>query len=437
MIAEKEKNGFTSLSPVFDQNEKLKTEVFRDFKIEQNSQLLKKIAEGYPQSIGSIEVDIDFENDELIADEFFAAVLNRDREIEVEGIIYKFTEKGIFYSSKDKYQDLLASVAAYSGSVDSELTTLDNGVMLFAPNKVANKNCNDCREGNNDGINTSILAAPQAAKNALKICYWDPNIWDDIFGPAENCLDYFDSKKRIKTRVWSQNYLLFSSAGVKVASQKKVLGIWWADKIDEVELGYTAIYFEYDIPQPTWPNSSFVFQYEYNGVIIDQYGRYVRPAFGGTSSIFDKFPINDPDKRLLTIYLFQPLESILGKSSIDLTANDVNNGIESLVKQGFSALSSYLKKEMNGSAVIVYPSAQNDKLKFLFTNWIKTKKNDNKISETFDWNTAVIGFSSKGSSTSPVYDSPKSYKKFMAIVYGMGRKGSTWKGSKVILDDSK
>lgn len=201
-----------------------------------------------------------------------------------------------------------------------------------------------------------------------------------------------------------------------------------------MELGYASVYFEYDLPKPVWPKG-YVYQYEYGDYIIDQYGRYVGSATGGPKSIFEKFPIEDPDKRILTIYLFEPLESIIGTASVDLTGADVNKAIQNIVKQAYSTLSGYLKKEINGTAVLVYPSAQNDKLKFLFTNWVLTHRNDNKITETFDWNTATIGFSTKGPSTTPTYDSPQSYKKFTAIAYGMGRRGSTWKGSRVILVD--
>src|SRR5262249_29065140 len=111
----------------------------------------------------------------------------------------------------------------------------------------------------------------------------------------------------------------------------------------------------------------------------------------------------------------------------------VNKAIEKLVEQGFSTLSTYLKKRVNGGAVIVYPDSQGNTVKFLFTNWMRAKTDENKISETFDWNTAIIGFSSKGTSTTPIYDMPKSYDSFKVICYGMGRKGTTWKGSRIVL----
>lgn len=308
------------------------------------------------------------------------------------------------------------------------------GVIHYIPNYVDYvEPCDNCGGG---GGYTPPPPSPtkEEVKNNLRICYWDSNIWDDIFGPAEDCLDYFESDKRIKTKVWSQNYLIFSSAGIKVESQNRFLRIWWAENINEVELGYTTVYFEYDLPKPVWP-TGYIYQYEYGDYIIDQYGRYVGSAVGGPKSIFEKFPIEDPNKRILTIYLFEPLESIIGQSTIDLTGKDVNNAVQSIVKQAYSTLSAYLKTEINGTAVIVYPSAQNDKLKFLFTNWVKTNANDNKIVETFDWNTAIIGFSMTGPSTSPIYDSPQTYKKFQAVAYGMGRRGTIWKGSKVVLND--
>lgn len=446
MLRAHETPAFRSLLPLFDKTDAAKIEEYRTFRATERQALATvapSLVPACPMMMQQVvDDDIDSDSDPLIADPFFAALLNRDREIVVGGKIYKYTDRGVFFADEGRYEELRAVVDARALlAAPRGVTALSANVRVFVPEPMRILPPDDCGGGGTGGGGPVATPRPpptkEEVKNNLKVCVWDPNIWDHIFGPAESCHDYFESDKRIKTKVWSQNYLLFASVGIKVKSQNRFLRIWWADDINEIELGYSAVYFEYDLPKPVWPIKPFVYQYQYGDVIIDQWGRYVGPAAGGPKSIFEKFPMQDPGKRLLTIYLFEPLETILGKSAIDLTAKDVNSGIQSLVKQGFSALSSYLKKQTSGSAVLVYPNQQNTKLKFLFTNWVKTNSNDNKISETFDWNTAIIGFSTKGPSTTPIYDSPQSYKRFMAIAYGMGRRGSTWKGSRVVLDDRK
>jgi hypothetical protein len=450
--------GFRSLLPVFDRNDTRRVAEFKAFRAAQRAGLaVTQIVPACPLPIMASapapspasridQVLDDFDSDPIVADPFFAALLNRDREILVEGTVYKYTERGVLYADEDRYEELRAAANLREAAGPAKgVTPLGAHVSLFAPAPnlipLPPDNCNPGGGGGGGGGNPPPPPPPPPTKEEVKarlpVCFWDPNIWDDIFGPAESCHDYFESDKRIKTKVWSQNYFIFASVGIKVESQNRFLRIWWADDIDEVELGYTSVYFEYDLPQPVWPVRPYVYQYQYGDAIIDQYGRYVGPAYGGPQSIFEKFPLEDPSKRLLTIYLFEPLETILGKSSIDFTAADVNSGIESLVKQGFNALSSYLRRSTQGTATIVYPNAQRNKLRFLFTNWVRTNANDNKITETFDWNTATIGFSTTGPSVSPIYDSPRSYSRFMAIAYGMGRRGGTWKGSRVVLDDSQ
>jgi hypothetical protein len=450
-VRELQKNGFVSLMPVFEKTDLEKLQEFREFKLQQRKGFYRTLLDEAAASRVDVE-DLDITEDEFIADPYFAALLNRDREIEIGNRIYKFTAKGILYAQKNDYELL---TRAFEDLQKSEKSVQVKGVSFYSPFHLSSQagRCIDplakCapEDPGTDPTPTPVPAPPTPApppptklevKNSLKICFWDPNLWDDIFGPAESCSDYFENDKRVKTKTWSQNYLIFSSVGIKVESQNRALGIWWADDINEVELGYTTVYFEYKLPTPSWPNTRYEYQFEYGDYRINQFGQYVGPAASGPKSLFDQFPIKDEDKKILTIYLFQPLEDILGKSSIDFTAKDVNNGIESLVKQGFNSMKSFLQKEINGtSAVVVYPSPDGGNLKFLYTNWTRTNSNDNKISETFDWNTATIGFSTKGygNSTSPIYDSPQSYKKFQTICYGMGRRGTTWKGSRVVLTD--
>lgn len=99
-----------------------------------------------------------------------------------------------------------------------------------------------------------------------------------------------------------------------------------------------------------------------------------------------------------------------------------------------------MRKELTPkNAVIMYTSADSKKLYFLYLNWSKSKLNENKIVSTFDWNSAIIGFKSTGYNAPNInsFDISKSYKKYQSICYGIGRRGSVWRGGKIVLDDSK
>ena len=431
--------GFKSLMPLFNVSDNAKVEEYENFKLTDLHRIYEAFAQKKSSSAMRIfqeyEEEMESEQDEIIADPYFASILNRNREVEVGGKIYKYTENGLFVANKDNYSNLIEAV-------DSDLilepitgiyNTLANGVQLFIPNKI---------ELNGSIPNNSARTeeTPQDIIDNLKICGWDPNIWDDIFGPAESCISKFDSDERIKTKAWNQNYGLFSSLGVKVESQNRFLRIWWAEKANELELRYSICSFEYDIPSFTYPTLGYTYTYEYGDYIIDQYGM-IQQNLVTPKNYFERFPIEDPASKVISIYLSHDIRNLFGisSSSFDINGADINNAVKSLVKTAYSKVSNALNTQINGkSAVIVFPDNLNPgKLHFVYANWSNNNTNDNKITKTFDWRTAVIGFKTGGSSGTSVsqFDVAKSYSSFQVACYGVGRKGSKWRGSKVILSD--
>ena len=99
---------FTSLLPAFTKNDLEKVATYKSFRLRQSDALKERLIRKFPTLQENLQVneEVDLENDELIADQFFAALLNRDREIIVAGKIYKYTEDGIFYADEKKYDVL-------------------------------------------------------------------------------------------------------------------------------------------------------------------------------------------------------------------------------------------------------------------------------------------------------------------------------------------
>lgn len=437
-----EKEGFKSLMPLFENDDMERFDEYIKFRQLERETAIKA-------NVRQQMSELDITEDDIIADPHFATLLSEKREIEVGNNVYRYTDVGLFYTDVSNY-DALNKVAnavqlepCQLSSISGEVM-LEDDVMVMLPNAITNcggdggsgGGCSNCG-GSTSPPSYSLTI--EEIRNNLQTCEWDPNIWDDIFGPAQRCTDYFENDKRIKVKTWSQNYGIFASTGVNVESQNRFAGIWWADKIDEIELGYTLIEFEYKIPSPTnWPRQNgYNYIYQHGDFRVDQYGRLISTLDPSPRQLFDKFPINDPDQRILEIYFFEPIITLfpnIGSYTVD--GKDFNKWVQSMVKSGYSKMTSALNKQFNkNSAVIVAPSPDRTKIKFYFANWYSSKKDENAIRNIFDWNTAVIKWNSNSGTS--LGSAPTSYRNYRAAVYGMGRRGNTWKGGKIILDDSQ
>ena len=240
-------------------------------------------------------------------------------------------------------------------------------------------------------------------------------------------------------KVWNQNYGVYSSLGISVGNQYKKLGIWWTNKTEELELGYSFASFKYPGIKMNWPQTSSIWV-KYDGYKMDQYGNLVSTE-KHPSSFFSGFPISDNDKTVLEIYVWDPFN---GKRVIDITGKDVNNTVKDLTKQAGKAVWNKLKKELSSPSTIVVSSNPSNDVEFTYTNWKKHKTNENKITEIFDWNTGQIGFKYNfdggvgwdNVNYSKIFTA-KSYKEARIMCYGMGRRGDTWKGACVDFKDTE
>jgi hypothetical protein len=406
------------------------------------------------------ELTIDADDDEIIADPYFASILNEDREVIVGQKVYRYTENGLLYTNVKNFKNLeYAAKSLHSKRMKITIGefNIGNDVAVFIPNSSRLRSKNGFNRddeyfgdedgddsgdvGSGGGSSGSSLTRDEIIDN-LKICEYRSNVLNKIFGPSEKCIENFDKKHRIKVKTWAQDYKIFASTGVKVKSQKRKLGVWFANKINELELGYSLAVFKYK-GSSLWPsvNSSLTqtFHFEHNGYTVDQYGRYVGSA-SPARKLFDNYPLPN-DQNLIKIWIYKPIQdvikSITGKNitHLDYTGKDFNRVIRQLVKDAVKQLKRSGKKLSNSTeTMIIFEDPELNNITFVYTNWRSAKTNENKISHIFDWSTAVIGVKVKGDSSSPIYSAPKKPKDFKIVCYGMGRKGSTWKGGKIVID---
>lgn len=440
------KKGFKPLLPLIDESDEEQKQIFASRKIEELRNFMRANNLNAPNlRLEEEELDIDADEDEIIADPYFASVLNEDREILVGDEVYRFTEKGLFHTGIDNYDNLDQTIQLIEPCEMMQIqgeVYIDNGVTAYMPQPIdgCSGGGGSCCSGGGSSGGSSTAPTRDEIRDNLKICEYRKNVLNQLFGPSEKCIDKFDDRRRIKVKTWAQDYLIFASTGVKVKSQKRSLGIWWADKIDELELGYSIASFKYT-GIGSWPSSGFNnvdYHYELNGYTIDQYGRYVSGP-SPARNLFDNFPLRD-DQQLLKIWLYKPIQDVIqsltGNSvtHLEYSGKDFNQAVRKLVENAVKELKKK-GKNINGKpkAVVIFDDPEWNNINFVYNNWKSVKTNENKISKVFAWNTAQIGIKTGGSGTSPTYSSPKKPKDFNIVCYGMGRRGSTWKGGRVVL----
>jgi hypothetical protein len=431
-----EEKGFRSLLPTFDSTDIKRAEEF----------IQKKVVQS-PESRAELSADAD--EDEIIYDPNFAMILNGDREIIVDDRLFKFTEYAVFYTETDND----AEIANYVEQIrNCELTLstgsqhIGNNVYAFIPEPI-----DDICDYEVEDEDTDIVAAPTiSAKDQfmqnMSTCVYEEHGFDHIFGPSKKCIDKFAKDRRIKTRAWNQNYLIYSSIGIRTKTQKRTMFVWWASDSDEIELGYEVVKYRFDgvsmngiFSQIKANASGLNYVYSYNGYLLNQYGVIAsNNNWGSGANLFDKWPINDGDSRVLKIYLGENISGFLSKIDAGLTTLDgkeFNATVKALTKQGWDAVSRYLKVQSSGGTVIVGGDPFQQRFYFVYTNWRNNNRNDNKVTKIFDFNTGQIGFSlNPGNGTNWSLESAsKSYKEFAVACYGIARRGNTWRGNRIVV----
>lgn len=442
-ISKFEESGFRSLLPTFESADLQRVDEYKKRKVTLN-----------PSGRAPIE-SMDAEEDEVVYDPNFALVLNDDREIIVEDKVYKFTEYAVFYTETDNDAEI-ANYVEQAQNCELVLppgkTYIGNNVYAFIPEPVDDICDYEVDPDDVTYVPASILSSKEQFMQNMSTCIYEEHGFDHLFGPSKKCIDKFASDRRIKTRAWNQNFLIYSSVGVRTKTQKRTLGIWWASDSDEIELGYEIVKYMFEgvdmtgiLNQIRTNSQGLNYVYSYNGYLLNQYGIIAsNNNWGSGATLFDRWPVTDGDTRVLKIYLGDDITNFISKIDAGLTTIDgkeVNSAAKALAKQGWDAVTKYLKQQSSGGTVIVGGNPYQQKFYFVYTDWKDNNKDDNRISKVFDFNTAQIGFtwnpSSGATSWNPLESTSKSYKEFSVSCYGIARRGSEWRGNRIAVVQKK
>ncbi|MEQ9363163.1 MAG: hypothetical protein RIF32_02915, partial [Leptospirales bacterium] len=351
---------FAPLTPVYAYEDDRAIEAFTDRK-------LSALAAEHPglSTTQLAAVDIDDE-DQLIADPHFAALLNADRELVVGDTRYKYTRDGVFMAPKNAVQQLRSAAGNFRpnpGVYNREAHYDLGGGVGYFPQQYSSQDHisttvaplvapamqapsaqflrpDDCMQqmapvagddlrareimpidggcggggsgggsGGSGGSGGGSAGPPkQPAISSFPVCTGlRKSIWNKIFGPSAVCTQNWETRKRIKTKVWNQNYFLYSSIGISVRSQSRKLRIWWAKKTDELVLGYNTVTFDYPwsanapLNPAMFPPANH-YTYYYKGQTVNQYGGWVNT--GGKIWDTGAFPITTVNDNWLEVQVY-------------------------------------------------------------------------------------------------------------------------------------
>lgn len=298
-------------------------------------------------SIRNDEDELEFcPNDSVIACIRFAQLLNAAREIQVSDTVYKYTSKGVAYTKEEFASELnlvdenTKDLVLTEDNVGQPMRISQN--VTFIPVDYASTNIKpvtDINGGftgwttdetipniiNGDIILSNGYSIPN--KDIRDVNYaddgdgsWLHNVITDIPGKNIVAVNKFSNRKRLYLNFYDQNYIIYSNIGTELKMQKRVCGIWWNIKADELVLGWQTIINKHTMPDPVLdmiPATSHNKKGEYPGGI-----KY-------------PFPFENEDKLLLHIPFLD----------YNFTTKDLNKAFNAGLKLAVSKATTYFKNE--------------------------------------------------------------------------------------------
>ncbi|AUS05269.1 hypothetical protein [Pseudotamlana carrageenivorans] len=429
------------------------------------------------------------EEEDFISDPLLGALLNEKDEIIVNDTIYKFSRrKGIFFShvkdsaslfkaydkmmKKDNKNSSLLKAApveleyqyCQERSVNGGVRRIsDEAFVYVAPAEL------DACESNNLYVKpVTTPTTPQLSDeeklynlvNNMTACDESTPFMQNILGRTFVCRNYFDNRRRIKTEFWSQDYFFYQSVGVQAKTQTKTLGVWWASESDELVLGINRILLRYNLPQPeinSYSHPNLFPPNSYQSPIYMWDGRFkvdVSTSTGGTYFVDTKLNLPDGalpffkfgEKEILNIYIPR-LNQISGlENGVSLSSKDIinNRTIKQLYKMGIDFLNSPNVANSGGAKKefsVIYQYDYN-RIEVIYFGEVYRKSNSNYIKKTlynsginFEISAAWGDVSGWSYNLKPVTKYFRNYTYFDLDFYAVARRGSTWKGSRIVVKE--
>jgi hypothetical protein len=193
------------------------------------------------------ELDEDWpdDTDSLIWDPYTASLISEKREIIIDGFVFRYTEYGVFmYTPGDEdemetFQNNLDqprwNVILNSISCDTETIEVAPSIFFMTGNFCDTDNQPEFNASNARTSNIQGRGCNRTTNIRNPACQGTNT---NVFGVNRTCTysSGLAARRRMKGRVWSQNYLTHAVSGANTRYQRSSLGMWFARNTDEVSV---------------------------------------------------------------------------------------------------------------------------------------------------------------------------------------------------------
>lgn len=411
--------------------------------------------------------------EDIIGDDAYASFLNSSAEVQVGDSIYKYTDVGLFiardveYSRLDTYLEtraiskdmLVPTPIDVQQQIIKEIpnggiTYLSDGITYFkAPIELEIQYSNSdkgiksfARENSTQTIDDEI----NAYVARLSPCDGKRGLFGNLFGANKNCTDTYESRRRVKTKAFAYNFALVYHTGTSVKHQYKGwTGIWRQENTDVLAIGVVAAQFEYDFS--AWLPKNAVIDQSIRLYSVKGYNETYKISVQNIGNGYYNVEVKKFTGNPYPFALFNDdlvienwgnsniIDLALAQANANLTAEKLNEYFWKILwDQANSQLKSLTrdfnyKVPANTTLLSKHPQFG----KFLIQKTHKQiASNSSKVDKTFDWGfgaqvtlSASSGYSLQNASYKP--STPQKPKKFRVIMYGVGKRGTAWHGSRL------
>ena len=461
-----QESGFMPLNPIFKDGDSKSIESFVKRKLQRikngigKSSALSKSSAVDTTDVEST-VDIDLEDD-VIHDPAFASLLNEDREIVIGNVFYKYTDFGLFYCETSKKEILMKYLynlsdndkVALVGVDRMDLSSCDafpevkkqinDGVSYFLPEIKSTCDIIDTPPISNGksgfaSKNSQVSDIPLldiTKQNFPIIAIKKTGFFEKIFGETQDNVTYLSDGRRVKVKFWNQNYLLFSSIGCKIKTQKRVkkvfVSYWEKTYVEKLEMGVNYLTYDYNFNVPAYNLAQYNYEttfFEYNGTKYNSSGKVINKIPTGLGTF--NFDLSSAQTGLKIFILGYEVTNKNVNQILDISLKNMVNGIDNYFER-----EDLREKMKNGDVKFDIISAKpfSNKVTFAVSKLRWTKNNENNYSHYFDFNFLLKWKSS--------YDDPEDYlkglvgaKKYSNVkidFYGAAYSNGEWSGSRLV-----
>jgi hypothetical protein len=416
--------------------------------------------------------------DQLVPDPNFAAVLNDQLELQVGDQLYKVTPEGTYIAQEANRQAMeqmvndnsLSSADYTPGTLLGDGTyAMGNDIMRYDtyqedPNSVSLRLLPQ-DDGTGGGVGTGPGGnLPPSSPCAIKqpftpafpgalpdasYCAFPSYLYgaktvvggllQGLFGVNSARENNFDSDHRLSLKLYSFNYKVYASIGLKAKFQEKgIFGIWSKTDCPKIILGWDAVVFEaqqaFSAPGPILPT--------YNTAGVQKFFVKANEDYKFINFVFPAEMVSELSSVLVGRFGWTQSASSLENDMNNLSATQLASLTEKLwnyVNANYAPSQFALSTSITKGYRLIFP----DKVTTALSRWEQVNVNTGEVNLVFDWNTCQLTYKNTiGGSfdlgknvIAPTYSNKaQSYEVKKASVYGAAQYNGSWKGVRIIQD---